>query len=251
MYGSSWLNWLEHCSPNAETMGSNPVEVSNLFGLICNYHCDDHIFIYICIPAVPIIILSTIYLVLRLSLYSYRPFPNFNHSNSPFISMASESSTDDSLAQPNTTCTRSPGEQNPPLTNHSLTIPWQELIKTWGPWHSYLLDWVLHYRHRRMQETVRVNHTVRRLPAERGLVAHRFVRMRTTNSAFMRPVRIARLIMEDTTKPGAPQNVSKYARSVSNGFLCALEPCLVNMALPKKLFICSEVSNELWLSRKF
>ena len=28
-------------------------------------------------------------------------------------------------------------------------------------------------------------------------------------------------------------NVSKYARSVSNGFLCALEACLVNWELPK------------------
>ena len=27
-------------------------------------------------------------------------------------------------------------------------------------------------------------------------------------------------------------NVSKYARSVSNGFLCALEACLVNLELP-------------------
>ena len=27
-------------------------------------------------------------------------------------------------------------------------------------------------------------------------------------------------------------NVSKYTRSVSNGFLCALEACLVNLELP-------------------
>ena len=27
-------------------------------------------------------------------------------------------------------------------------------------------------------------------------------------------------------------NVSKYARSVSDGFLCALEACLVNLELP-------------------
>ena len=46
-------------------------------------------------------------------------------------------------------------------------------------------------------------------------------------------------------------NVSKYARSVSNGFLCALEACLVNWELPKlKLFICSDVLGELRLSRK-
>ena len=40
---------VEHCSANAEAMGSNPVEVpKNFFGFICNSlncnnHCDDHI----------------------------------------------------------------------------------------------------------------------------------------------------------------------------------------------------------------
>ena len=42
---------VEHCSANAEAIGSNPVEVpKTLFGFIgnslnCNNHCDDHIFI--------------------------------------------------------------------------------------------------------------------------------------------------------------------------------------------------------------
>ena len=41
----------ERCSANAETMGSNPVEVPKFFLVICNclncnYHCDDHIFIF-------------------------------------------------------------------------------------------------------------------------------------------------------------------------------------------------------------
>ena len=31
MYGSSYLNWLEHCSANAGAMGSNHVEVPKLF----------------------------------------------------------------------------------------------------------------------------------------------------------------------------------------------------------------------------
>ena len=29
-----------------------------------------------------------------------------------------------------------------------------------------------------------------------------------------------------------PPNVSKYTKSVSDGFLCALEACLVNLELP-------------------
>ena len=33
-------------------------------------------------------------------------------------------------------------------------------------------------------------------------------------------------------------NVSKYVRSVSNGFLYALEACLLSSELPLKLFIC-------------
>ena len=42
---------VEHCSANAEAMGSNPIEVSQIFFrlicncLNCNYHGDDHIFI--------------------------------------------------------------------------------------------------------------------------------------------------------------------------------------------------------------
>ena len=49
---------VEHCSPNAEAMSSNPVEVLNLFVCFffgggvylqlpknCNYHCDDHILV--------------------------------------------------------------------------------------------------------------------------------------------------------------------------------------------------------------
>ena len=35
-------------------------------------------------------------------------------------------------------------------------------------------------------------------------------------------------------------NVSKYARSVSNAFLLALEACLVILELPQNLFICSD-----------
>ena len=42
-------------------------------------------------------------------------------------------------------------------------------------------------------------------------------------------------------------NVSKYVRSVSNVFFFpnALEACLVNLELPCKLFICSDVVWEL------
>ena len=52
---------VEHCSPNAEAMSSNPVEVLNLFVCLfvffwggrvylqlpknCNYHCDNHILV--------------------------------------------------------------------------------------------------------------------------------------------------------------------------------------------------------------
>ena len=41
---------VEHCSADAEAMGSNPVEVPNVFSLYFQflrllYHCDDHIFI--------------------------------------------------------------------------------------------------------------------------------------------------------------------------------------------------------------
>ena len=46
-------------------------------------------------------------------------------------------------------------------------------------------------------------------------------------------------------------NVSKYARSDWDGFLYVLEACLVNLELPWKLFICSDVLGELWLTRKF
>ena len=46
-------------------------------------------------------------------------------------------------------------------------------------------------------------------------------------------------------------NVSKYARSVSDGFPYALEACLVTLELPEKRFICSDVLGELWSSRKF
>ena len=46
-------------------------------------------------------------------------------------------------------------------------------------------------------------------------------------------------------------NVSKYVRSVSDGLLYALEDCLVNLELPQKLFICSDVLGELWSSQKF
>ena len=46
------------------------------------------------------------------------------------------------------------------------------------------------------------------------------------------------------------RNVATHAWSVSNGFHCALEACLVNLELPQKLFICLDVLGELWLSRK-
>ena len=42
---------VEHCSANAEAMGSSPVEFPQIFfGFICNcsscdHHCNDHIFI--------------------------------------------------------------------------------------------------------------------------------------------------------------------------------------------------------------
>ena len=41
------------------------------------------------------------------------------------------------------------------------------------------------------------------------------------------------------------------ARKISDGFLYALEACLVNLELPPKLFICSDVLGDLWSSRKF
>ena len=44
-------------------------------------------------------------------------------------------------------------------------------------------------------------------------------------------------------------NVSKFVRSVSDGFLCTLEACLVNLEFPLKLFFCSGVLGELWSSR--
>ena len=47
------------------------------------------------------------------------------------------------------------------------------------------------------------------------------------------------------------RNVSTHAWSVSNGFHCALEACLVNLELPQKLFIYLDVLGELWSSRKF
>ena len=40
--------------------------------------------------------------------------------------------------------------------------------------------------------------------------------------------------------------LSKYARSVSDGFFHALEACLVNLELPEKLFICLDVLVKLW-----
>ena len=51
---------VEHCSVNAEAKGPNPVKVPKFFGWIfnclhCKYHCDDHIFISICISAVHLI----------------------------------------------------------------------------------------------------------------------------------------------------------------------------------------------------
>ena len=42
--------------------------------------------------------------------------------------------------------------------------------------------------------------------------------------------------------------MAKYVRSVSNGFLYALEACLANLELPYKLFICSDTLGELWSS---
>ena len=47
------------------------------------------------------------------------------------------------------------------------------------------------------------------------------------------------------------RNVSTHAWSVSNGFHCALEACLVNLELPQKIFIFLDVLGELWSSRKF
>ena len=45
-------------------------------------------------------------------------------------------------------------------------------------------------------------------------------------------------------------DVSKYVRSVSNGFLQAFVACLVILKLPQKLVICSDVLGELWSSRR-
>ena len=39
--------------------------------------------------------------------------------------------------------------------------------------------------------------------------------------------------------------VSEYARSVSNSFLCASKACYVNFELPLKQLICLDVSKEL------
>ena len=54
--GAKWVlniaQLVEHCSTNAEAMGSNPVEVPKFFfTLICNclnynYHCDDHMYVW-------------------------------------------------------------------------------------------------------------------------------------------------------------------------------------------------------------
>ena len=54
--GAKWVlniaQLVEHCSANAEAMGSNPVEVPKFFfTLICNclnynYHCDDHMYVW-------------------------------------------------------------------------------------------------------------------------------------------------------------------------------------------------------------
>ena len=48
---------------------------------------------------------------------------------------------------------------------------------------------------------------------------------------------------------GAPirPNVSKWVRSESNGFLHAWEEWLINLELPLKLFICSDVLGKLTL----
>ena len=43
-------------------------------------------------------------------------------------------------------------------------------------------------------------------------------------------------------------DVSKYVRSVSNGFLQAFVACLVILKLPQKLVVCSDVLGELWSS---
>ena len=67
----------------------------------------------------------------------------------------------------------------------------------------------------------------------------------------------ARLIKDNSTDEikdirGTQRSiVSKYARSVSDGFLYALEACLVNLELSYELFICPDVLGELWSSRKF
>ena len=61
MNSTNWLapnvwvfmaQFVEHCSANAEAVGSNPTEVLKIFFfrlicncLNCNYHCDDHAFI--------------------------------------------------------------------------------------------------------------------------------------------------------------------------------------------------------------
>ena len=62
---------VEHCSANAEDMGSNPIEVPKLFFsgqfavAYSNYHYDDHIIIFLkkCIPAVHIIFISYLQLL--------------------------------------------------------------------------------------------------------------------------------------------------------------------------------------------
>ena len=48
-------------------------------------------------------------------------------------------------------------------------------------------------------------------------------------SAFLDPPPCKRPPRTETPKP---PNVSKYTRSVSDGFLYALEACLINLGLP-------------------
>ena len=59
------------------------------------------------------------------------------------------------------------------------------------------------------------------------------------------------LYITDLKRGTQRPNVSKYVRIVSNGFLYALEASLVNLELPLKPFIWSDVLRELWPYRKF
>ena len=51
--------------------------------------------------------------------------------------------------------------------------------------------------------------------------------------------------------PNARMFSNAVRQKISDGFLYALEACLVNLELPPKLFICSDVLGDLWSSRKF